>query len=369
MFVTKIDKILEKVGEIEPVEYGRTRNYLDGAVTRLSPYISRGVISTKTVLESVIERGFNPRQIEKFIQELAWRDYFQRVWMAKGEAVNEDLKRPPEDVENYEMPTAVRQAETGIEAIDDGINDLYETGYVHNHQRMYIASVVCNIAKSYWHLPAKWFYFHLLDADWASNALSWQWTAGSFSHKKYYANQANINKYCKTSQKQTFLDVEYEDFPVLEIPDVLRETEKPNLETELPESSEKIEIDNSKPTLIYNFYNLDPFWKKDLAANRILLLEPSHFQKYPVSPKTLDFILNLSKNIERIQIYTGEFDELKTDFGLDEIYFKEHPTATHYVGNEQDRDWLFPEVKGYFPSFFKYWKQGKKFMKRETLFS
>lgn len=367
MFTTELDEILKKVEEIDPVEYSQTRNFLDGAVTKLSPYISRGVLSTKYVFESVLARGFNPKKIEKFIQELAWRDYFQKVWVAKGDTINEDINQEQTDVNNHQMPKAVIDAETGINIIDNGINDLYETGYVHNHQRMYIASVTCNIGKSYWKVPAKWFYYHLFDADWASNTLSWQWVAGAFSRKKYYANQANLNKYSRTNQKHTFLDVEYEDFPELKIPEVLMKTVMPNLETELP-AKQDLEIDNTKPTLIYNFYNLDPFWIKDLEANRILLLEPSHFEKYPISSKTLEFVLKLSGNIERIQIYTGEFDELISEYDLKGVYFKEHPTAEHYIGNKDERDWLFPEVQGYFPSFFKYYNQGKKFLKRETLF-
>jgi deoxyribodipyrimidine photo-lyase len=366
MFETKTDKILERVEQIDPIQYGRTRNYTDGAVTRLSPYISRGVISTRFVLDSVLRRGFKAGRIGKFIQELAWRDYFQNVWRAKGEAINEDMKNPQEDVRNNEMPKAVLEGETGIEAVDEAISRLYETGYIHNHVRMYIASIVCNIGSSYWQLPAKWFYYHLLDGDWASNTLSWQWVAGAFSNKKYYANQENINKFCNTGQTGTFLDVDYGDFPDLPVPAVLAETETPALQTKLPEKK-VTGIDSSLPTLIYNFYNLDPFWKKDRPANRILLLEPDHFQKYPVSDKTMDFVLKLAENIENIQIYPGSFGALKDEFELAKIYYKEHPTTVHYEGIEEERDWLFPEVKGYFPSFFKYWNQGKKLLKRETL--
>jgi deoxyribodipyrimidine photo-lyase len=366
MFETKLDKILERVEVIDPIEYGRTRNYKDGAVTRLSPYISRGVISTRFVLDSVLRRGFRSHKIEKFIQELAWRDYFQNVWRVKGDSINKDLKNPPADVQNNSLPEAVLEAETGIEAIDEAIRGLYETGYVHNHIRMYIASIVCNIGKSYWRIPARWFYYHLLDGDWASNTLSWQWVAGTFSNKKYYANQENINKFCHTRQSDTFLDVDYSDFPDLPIPGVLRMTETPSLQTILPEKK-AIEVDNSLPTLVYNSYNLDPFWKKDLDANRILLLEPDHFEKYPVSSNTIDFILKLAENITGIQIYVGEFASLKDNCEPANIYFKEHPTAVHYEGNEEERDWLFPEIKGYFPSFFRYWRQGKKLLKRETL--
>ncbi len=354
MFATKIEEILAQVEKLNPINYGKTRNFLDGAVTRLSPYISRGVITTKYVLETTLKRGYPLRQIEKFVQELAWRDYFQNIWLTNNLEI--DIKQPQPDVENMQIPTAIITATTRIEAIDKGINALYKTGYVHNHLRMYIASVTCNVGKSHWKIPAQWFYYHLLDADWASNACSWQWTAAAFSNKKYYANQENINKYCGTKQSDTFLDIDYREFPELEIPEILQQTELPLLRTELPKN-EPIEIDNSLPTLIYNFYNLDPIWKPDVKANRVLLLEPSHFKKYPVSIKTIEFILKLSENIERIQIYVGEFGELQSEYNLSDLYFKEHPTNLHYKGSRDERDWMFPDVNGHFQSFFAYWKR------------
>jgi len=359
-FSCKITEILEQVENIDPIKYGKNRNFLNGAVTKLSPYISRGVISTKLILEKILEKNYKFYEFEKFVMELAWRDYFQNVWLTKN--IDEEIKQPQTDVKNASMPKAILEAKTGIEAVDQSINDLYETGYVHNHLRMYISSITCNIAKSHWKVPAKWFYFHLLDADWASNACSWQWTCAAFSNKKYYANQENINKYCGTNQRGTFLDVEYSKFPELEIPEVLKETETPVLHTILPKN-EAVEIDNSLPTLVYNFYNLDPFWKFDVKANRVLLLEPSHFDKYPVSEKTIKFVLKLSDNIERIQIFTGELAQLKAKYNLSDIYFKAHPTAKHYQGIKEERDWMFPEIRGYFPSFFGYWKKCEKLLK------
>jgi deoxyribodipyrimidine photo-lyase len=360
MFKTNIKEILEQVENINAVKYCKTRNFLNGAVTKLSPYISRGVISTKFILEKTLAKNYNFYEIEKFLMELAWRDYFQNVWLTNN--LENDLKQPQPDVRNSSLPKAILHAETGIEAIDTAINTLYTEGYVHNHLRMYIASVTCNIAKSHWKIPAQWFYYHLLDADWASNGLSWQWTAAAFSNKKYYANQENINKFCGTKQRGTFLDVEYSEFPDLEIPAILQTLETPILQTNLPKK-EAITIDNSLPTLVYNLYNLDPFWKTDVAANRVLLLEPSHFAKYPVSPKTIEFVLKLAENIERIQVYSGEFGELKTAYNLSKIYYKEHPTNAHYTGKRDERDWMFPEVRGYFPSFFAYWKNCAKVLK------
>jgi deoxyribodipyrimidine photo-lyase len=360
-FTTDYQEILAQVERIEPKKYGKTRNFIDGAVTRLSPYISRGVISTDQVLKSVLDRGFKHSEIKKFIQELAWRDYWQQVWIAKGDEINQDLRFRQPQVENYQMPAAVINADTRINAIDDAIHEFYESGYLHNHVRMYLASIACNMGKSHWKIPAQWMYYHLLDADWASNALSWQWVSGANSSKKYYANQGNINKFCYTNQRGTFLDVPYEYFPDMEIPAELVETKIPDLPVILPESTVS-EIDPAKPTLIYNFYNLDPRWHAREDANRILLLEPSVFEKYPISPKTIEFILGLAENIPGIQIFTGEFWELEREYGLTSIHYKEHPLNKNYRGTEESRDWMFG-VKGYYRSFFAFWKKCEKEIK------
>lgn len=363
MFPTDLPGILQRVGRIDPVRYGKTRNYLKGAVTYLSPYISRGVLSTRYVLNEVLERGFSPAQIEKFIQELAWRDYFQQVWIAKGEEIDRDLKNEQAPVANFGIPRAIVEANTGIEAVDRAILEFYETGYMHNHMRMYLASIACNVGQSHWNLPARWMHFHLLDADWASNALSWQWVAGTNSHKKYFANQENINKYCSSGQKNTFLDRPYEDFGTLEIPKELEETLVLQFETSLPAAREP-DIDPILPTFVYNFYNLDPLWNKGIPGNRILLLEPSVFKRYPISEKSLEFMLKLAHNIEGIQVFSGEFEELLNHYGPDphearNIYYKEHPLNSNYQGIEEPRDWMF-EVKGYYPSFFAFWKRCRK---------
>ena len=106
-FPTKYEQILERIEAIDPVNYGRTRNFQNGAVTRLSPYIARGVISTKQVTENILARGLPLPAIEKFIQELAWRDYWQQVWIVKGDAINQDLRHPQPDTENQQIPQAI----------------------------------------------------------------------------------------------------------------------------------------------------------------------------------------------------------------------------------------------------------------------
>lgn len=365
VFPTAYDAVLERIHHIDPVRYGKTRNFINGAVTYLSPYISRGVISLLQVQEAVLAKGYKKYQIEKFLQELAWREYFQRVWQAKGSAIEQDLKNQQPDFIHQQMIEAVANAQTGINGIDQQIEALYNTGYMHNHGRMYVASLVCNIGRAGWQQPARWLYHHLLDGDLASNHCSWQWVAGAFSSKKYYCNQENINRYTATTQQKTFLDVPYEAFADMEVPVVLQATTSLTLQTNLPETPVPV-IDTTLPTLIYNSYNLDPNWRSGEQANRVLLLEPSHFEKYPVSQKVIDFIVALAANINNIQIFVGEIDELVKLYngsGLSTqqvIIAKEHPAFTHYPGVKDNRDWLYTQVSGYHSSFFNYWKKCDK---------
>ena len=83
IFPTSYSEILQRIRYIDPIKYGTTRNYINGAVSYLSPYISRGVVSTKFIFSEIINRGYHPEKIEKFIQELAWRYYWQQIWIAK----------------------------------------------------------------------------------------------------------------------------------------------------------------------------------------------------------------------------------------------------------------------------------------------
>ncbi|ULQ50939.1 FAD-binding domain-containing protein [Flavihumibacter fluvii] len=358
-FPTGFESILEKIDQVDPLQYGRTRNYVDGAITGLSPYISRGVISTRQVLERVMEKGYTLPEISSFVKELCWRDYFQRLGQVKD--LNQDIKQPQQPVLNDGIPSQILQAATGIKGIDNAIAQLYDSGYMHNHCRMYTASLVCNIAKCHWYHPAQWMYYHLLDGDWASNACSWQWVAGANSHKKYYANQENINKYTHTSQQNTYLDDSYAAIEAMETPDQLLVTQKFIPGIELPVSA-AIQLNARLPTFIYNYYNLDPLWHQHEAGNRILLIDPDFFSAYPVSKKCIEFMLALSKNIPGLQVYRGSFEAFLKQYNVSDIYYKEHPLNVGYTGTMDARDWIAPEVFGYHPSFFAYWKKVEKYL-------
>lgn len=359
-FPTNYSSVVDRIKLIDTKAYTNTRNFLNGAVTYLSPYITRGVISLPTIKEIVLQK-FTRYESDKLLQELAWREYYQRVWQQKGDAIFTDLKQEQVGVTHHQIPEALVIANTGITAIDNAIENLYQMGYMHNHARMHTAMLTCNMAKSHWGKPAQWMYYHLLDGDLASNALSWQWVAGSFSSKKYYANQENINKYTGIHQPISYLNHPYETIAEQAIPDALLKTTAVEFTTTLPAAS-TILFDNNLPILIYNSYQLDPLWQSNMPANRILLLEPSHFKKHPISSKVLNFIIQLAQeNIPTIQIAVGEFSDIIPANFPQKILFKEHPIARHYNGIKESRDWLFPEVTGYYPSFFGYYKKCEKY--------
>ena len=100
IFPHKYSHILRRVNSFNPLKYGTSRNFINGSVSYLSPYISRGVISTKFILNRLLDQNYNLEKIEKFIQELAWRDYWQQIWISKGDLINTDLKNSQFPVTN-----------------------------------------------------------------------------------------------------------------------------------------------------------------------------------------------------------------------------------------------------------------------------
>ena len=149
----------------------------------------------------------------------------------------------------------------------------------------------------------------------------------------------------------------YDEIESIGVPHELQDIERFKLKTILPQTITPI-VHKGEPCFIYNFYNLDPLWRKDEAGARILLLEPSVFERYPVSEKSIQFCLDLAKeNIPNIQIHVGEFSELKRTTNAQFIY-KEHP-LNKYEGIQDERDWM-SNVKGEYNSFFAFWKKVKK---------
>lgn len=190
---------LARLQSIDPVNYGRTRNHGNGHVTRLSPYIHHGIMSTNEVRNAALSKVDDGKKIYKFIQELAWREYWQAVYRSHPDWIWTDIEpyKTGFNAADYanELPEDILNASTETACINAFIRELIETGYLHNHARMYLASYVIHFRRIKWQAGARWFLHHLLDGDLASNNFSWQWVASTFSDKPYIFNLENVTTY------------------------------------------------------------------------------------------------------------------------------------------------------------------------------
>jgi deoxyribodipyrimidine photo-lyase len=184
---------MRRLAAINGEHYGKTRNFIEGDVTRLSPYLRHGCITLKEAVESVREKfGIHA---EKLLFEFAWRDYWHQVWYLKGDAIFSDMEPAKVVLGRGIVPDDIKNGQTGLPCMDGFINDLLNTGYVHNHARMWFAAYAVHSRKIDWRAAADWYQAYLLDGDKASNSLSWQWVASTFGSKPYFFNKENLAKY------------------------------------------------------------------------------------------------------------------------------------------------------------------------------
>lgn len=197
--------------------YQRTRNHLEGTVTHISPYIRHGVIAAENVRLWALAQ-YPGKDIEKFLQELTWRTFWQAHYEKLGERIWDDIEpyKTGWQACDYEdkLPVDISEGTTGVAVIDHFARTLIQTGYLHNHARMYLSSYIVHWRRVKWQAGAQWFLTHLLDGDPASNNLSWQWVASTFSHKPYIFNLNNVQKYASKdmitdSQHNQVLDDSY----------------------------------------------------------------------------------------------------------------------------------------------------------------
>lgn len=184
--------------QVDPIRYGKTRDHLNGAVTRLSPYIRHGILNLADVRYHALTLA-SPLQAESFIQELTWREYWRRVYGALGNRIWEDQEPYKTGYTAHQyattLPMDIRNGTTDSPLMNAIIRELLEVGYLHNRLRMYLAAYVVHWRKVQWQVGAAWFLEHLLDGDPASNNLGWQWVASTFASKPYLFNWENVKKF------------------------------------------------------------------------------------------------------------------------------------------------------------------------------
>ena len=178
-------KNFERYSRNELRFYSRKRNFDLGSphkgVSKLSPYLRRRLLSENDVLRVAL-REHTPSSLEKFIQEIFWRTYW-RGWLERRPNVYQDYLNSKNEADFV--------GKTGIKCFDHWTEELIETGYLHNHARMWYASIWIFTLRKSWFSGANFFKDHLLDWCPASNTLGWRWVAGLQTRGKIYSAKAD----------------------------------------------------------------------------------------------------------------------------------------------------------------------------------
>jgi hypothetical protein len=217
MFEASRAKAIDKLNifiENNLSEYSKLRNFDFGPDNRsniscLSPYITHGVINELEVIDKSLKK-FSFSKNEKFIQEVLWRVYW-KGWLELRPNVWSDylieldkIKNEFKDNQNY---LNAIEGKTEIDCFNQWVNELKENNYLHNHSRMWFASIWIFTLELPWQLGAEFFMQHLYDGDAASNTLGWRWVAGVQTQGKHYlASEWNINKFTNNRFKNIKLN-------------------------------------------------------------------------------------------------------------------------------------------------------------------
>jgi deoxyribodipyrimidine photo-lyase len=182
--------------------YANGRNYDLGAgrhtaVSLLSPYIRRRLVTEQEVTAAALA-AHGPEHAEKFVEEVIWRGYFKgwlerrpQVWTSYQHGLMADLAALDRDRRLRRDVTRAQDGQTGLACFDAWAEELVRTGYLHNHARMWFASIWIFTLELPWRLGADFFYRHLLDGDAAANTLGWRWAAGLHTRGKPYPARAD----------------------------------------------------------------------------------------------------------------------------------------------------------------------------------
>tara|TARA_S200000501_G_scaffold376293_1_gene430789 strand:- start:618 stop:1808 length:1191 start_codon:yes stop_codon:yes gene_type:complete len=336
----KAFKLLEVFLKKKIEKYDSQRNFDYGKgdyrfVSTLSPYISHGVITEKEILKKVI---LSPNYSHKFIQEVFWRVYW-KGWLENRNIVWKNFIKFIEKFNRDKFPDKylynnALTGNTNIDPYNKWVTDLIETGYLHNHTRMWFASIWIHYMGLPWQLGAKFFLENLLDADPASNTLSWRWVAGlQTKGKKYIATEKNINIF--TNQK-------FQGFTLPKMKDIILEDEVLNDNTMTYKSNIHFKTDsalfifenNIYPELLYDKINTFKcvFLIRFKVNNFKLSNNVLHFKDNLIK----DFIKNVKEKGTKINFIFLPEDERKIIKILKENRIRNIVHSYLTVGNEKD---------------------------------
>lgn len=335
---------LKRLNGIDAIAYNRNRNFINGAVTKLSPYLRYGCLTLKEASDNARERF--GEQSEKFVFELAWRDYWRRVWYDMGDGIFSDIEDPKVTLGHKLMPDFIRQGITGLPCIDGFVRDLTEYGYVHNHARMWFAAYVVHWLKVDWREAADWFENNLLDGDKASNHLSWQWIASLFSSKPYYFNKENLarytgEKYCATCKVSCPFDASYE---------VLSEKLFDNI---APTTSKKYKVSIPLKSAISMHQAVAIFVHDEMlsAAHplmqnpmpKIFVFDDMLHGRWPL--KRIQFVADCLSELQDIEVWMGDTPTVLKERGVGQVITQQTPNKQVKALLEPFNTTWQPEVK------------------------
>ena len=315
--IEKLDRFVER----NLSDYSKLRNFDFGPdkrsnVSCLSPYITHGVLNEVEIIKkSLAKYSFNKN--EKFIQEVLWRTYWKgwlelrpSVWSDYIISLNSIRDKYKEDI-NY---LKAIEGKTNIECFDEWVKELKTHNYLHNHTRMWFASIWIFTLDLPWQLGAEFFLKHLYDGDAASNTLGWRWVAGIQTQGKHYlASEWNIKKFTNNRFQNIKLN---ENAPPKMADKTYSIIKNDFINPTINEDKTLIIFENS---LSFEISNL-----KEFKFNKIILVVNSNeFRQVKLSDNVIKFKSELiNDQLERIEslsinceiVTVDKLKEIKSDF-------------------------------------------------------
>jgi deoxyribodipyrimidine photo-lyase len=315
---------LKKLNSIDVDAYAKNRNFLNGAVTHLSPYLRHGCLTLNETFDSIKKR-FGSRA-DKLLYELAWRDYWRLVWQSQGNAIYSEMEPPKVAIGHAPLAEDITQGKTGLPCVDAFVNDLLTTGYVHNHARMWFASYVVHHRKIDWRAAADWYEAHLLDGDAASNHLSWQWVTSTFSSKPYFFNKENLGrytgeKYCASCKAECPFDATYEVLNERLFDATLVPIAKKYTLTSIPR-----QMMSGHPTVAVFIHDemltaAHPLIKKPFP--KIFVFDPQIHGTWSLN--RLQFVADCLNEMEGVEVWSGDTYQVLMQRGVGQVMTQDTP--------------------------------------------
>ena len=271
-------------------DYSKLRNFDFGPSNRsnvscLSPYITHGIINELEVINKSLKK-FSFAKNEKFIQEVLWRVYW-KGWLELRPDVWSDylieLDKMKKEFKNNQSYLDAIEGKTNVDCFNQWVIELKESNYLHNHTRMWFASIWIFTLELPWQLGAEFFMQHLYDGDAASNTLGWRWVAGIQTQGKHYlVSEWNINKFTNNRFKNIKLNENAKPISNDKIYSVINKSFK---NSEISENKTLLIFENN---MTFEFSDF-----KEHKFKKILLVSNNTDRTIKLSEKVLKFKSNL----------------------------------------------------------------------------